>query len=886
VKLNSAKRLYKLGIYLFDQAMNQELLSLVKIAKESSGEMPGLELIEASTEIKTYLSNYVNNFDDPKVREFWLRDFLDLNIDFFIENTPIKRLGEGYVGEAFLLDNGMVLKIFHEKALNKFYKQEFDLLHEQKATQQTLMVYGFGEFTLPKTSRHYKVYNNGFLGWALVEYLPNPEKIENSPLIKDLADFVYFAFDREQLNNIDILNLKNIATQIYQEFQEHIDPEFEKISEFTLDKNSTWAIKYVMSLIYQIILKRRDTYGSKNMGYRNIEQPVFFDPYHPTSKSQGTDEERESDLDSYSSLMKLEKILSIKTAGSYQDIHYRFRQKEKIPEVVDAIKHYYGVTQETQSDRFISIYKSVEDVAEVAFRDKPAAILNAKIYDKYSDLFNVLIKKIIANPNYTMIISTGLSENSAYIIGKKQNVAAIQKEFEQAKRYNQHGRPATTRDFHYNLGKNLGYSDQDIDEFLAETHNTPDSASYSQEEADFWNNWNENNAEDILSPIRRNLDYKFENMSEDIVLTEDYAREHGLERYLPAPKIELGKYGKIFETGTKIREYVDRIFYHHSPQEDAKAKQSWVDDFLDQNSDILASYDPVKLLGSGVYGDAWLTDDGRVIKFIRDNKDLSFYAKQKEEIHDPKKGTKHHIMIYDYGTFDVPWAEYPYNTQPLQMMSWVVMEKLVPLRDLISTYDNQLRFLASHLKDSTESMDVIDQNKLLGSFKDSFTKFRMVVEERAQSLFAVSKFKNQNTAISKIGNIVYQELLNSPIYIQNIKPVFDQVTKKVDLPSNWLYNMTQSLVFQVYNQNTDTHSGNVGFRGQQLVYFDPSNMKPAGSITKEPKYTSSQKSPETNIEWLTPEENTNIIEPDEPDESLNEESRADFSNETFDYEYR
>ena len=60
---------------------------------------------------------------------------------------------------------------------------------------------------------------------------------------------------------------------------------------------------------------------------------------------------------------------------------------------------------------------------------------------------------------------------------------------------------------------------------------------------------------------------------------------------------------------------------------------------------------------------------------------------------------------------------------------------------------------------------------------------------------------------------------------QFAKSGFDQVTKKVDLPSNWLYNMTQSLVFQVYNQNTDTHSGNVGFRGQQLVYFDPSNMK-------------------------------------------------------------
>ena len=41
-----------------------------------------------------------------------------------------------------------------------------------------------------------------------------------------------------------------------------------------------------------------------------------------------------------------------------------------------------------------------------------------------------------------------------------------------------------------------------------------------------------------------------------------------------------------------------------------------VDDFIDINIDILLDWHPIRFLGSGANGDAWLLDDGTVLKIF------------------------------------------------------------------------------------------------------------------------------------------------------------------------------------------------------------------------------------------------------------------------------
>ena len=82
--------------------------------------------------------------------------------------------------------------------------------------------------------------------------------------------------------------------------------------------------------------------------------------------------------------------------------------------------------------------------------------------------------------------------------------------------------------------------------------------------------------------------------------------------------------------------------------------------------------------------------------------------------------------------------------------------------------------------------------------------------------------------------------------------------------------------------DTDVHSGNVGFRGNQPLYFDPSNREP-GYLASRPEYSTSTPPLGTSEETVDYGENTFVF--DEEDETVYEESKADHSNKTFDWEY-
>lgn len=102
-------------------------------------------------------------------------------------------------------------------------------------------------------------------------------------------------------------------------------------------------------------------------------------------------------------------------------------------------------------------------------------------------------------------------------------------------------------------------------------------------------------------------------------------------------------------------------------------------------------------------------------------------------------------------------------------------------------------------------------------------------------------------------------------------------------------NIIHAMVFHLFDADDDLHSGNVGFRGNTPIYYDPSNRTPQGYLpATQYSGTSSSHSDSSGNETLLFGDDTVKLDTfiyDEPDETEDEERSADYTNKTFDLEY-
>ena len=168
------------------------------------------------------------------------------------------------------------------------------------------------------------------------------------------------------------------------------------------------------------------------------------------------------------------------TAGSYQQNKYRKDTHNSLLGRLLALK--YGITEKDTSREFEMAYGLLGDIADVAFNNKPAAIFDNIIHEYYPEVTELLIGSILRMPGYKIIkFPRTINE---YIIGKNENVDAIFAAIE---------RKVFDKEYHRTMGENLGYSKEDIDEFVAEKHKMGEP----EEDA----------ANEATAPFRRNLDY-------------------------------------------------------------------------------------------------------------------------------------------------------------------------------------------------------------------------------------------------------------------------------------------------------------------------------------------------------------------------------------------
>ena len=136
----------------------------------------------------------------------------------------------------------------------------------------------------------------------------------------------------------------------------------------------------------------------------------------------------------------------------------------------------------------------------------------------------------------------------------------------------------------------------------------------------------------------------------------------------------------------------------------AKDKDAF-DDFIISENEFLHEHIPVKHLGSGGYGSAFLTTDGNVLKLFEGSKNIQeFYEEETNRLHSKDEGSKHTLKIIDHGTVKLPPKEF-FDLKQVKLswgneaiiadgaLMWAVMEYLTIKHDkLFSTYETKNTF--------------------------------------------------------------------------------------------------------------------------------------------------------------------------------------------------
>jgi hypothetical protein len=228
-------------------------------------------------------------------------------------------------------------------------------------------------------------------------------------------------------------------------------------------------------------------------------------------------------------------------------------------------------------------------------------------------------------------------------------------------------------------------------------------------------------------------------------------------------------------------------------------------EFLDYNSDIIASAELKRYLGRGVYGVAYLTSSNTVFKIFTSLDDYNEYKK----IYDQQylgESTAFEPKIYSLGIFDTTNVE-DYFTKPF--VAYVEMEYLN---------------IANKKKIPSMNEILIDREKLPEGFKRKKFKYveiaelvRVIIYKTIEHIWIY--MKNQDDAIDLLVEKCYDDLLNNNIFIN--KYVLDLASEALNFPNDqWYKNLIISIIRKYSNRRVDLHTGNLGFRNDKPIFFD------------------------------------------------------------------
>jgi hypothetical protein len=231
--------------------------------------------------------------------------------------------------------------------------------------------------------------------------------------------------------------------------------------------------------------------------------------------------------------------------------------------------------------------------------------------------------------------------------------------------------------------------------------------------------------------------------------------------------------------------------------------------FIDLNSDIIARINPVEYIGSGEFGDAFLTDDNKVFKICnpRDlDKYKDLYNKQFQgsaNINQPK--------IYEVGRF-----KYKINSTGIEYYNfgYVLMEKVRTLKTHLQNY----KYVSIDLQEIDPyyyPMIMSSDNpiiKIIFNVKQRIFKYI----KKYLRYFKIKPDANLNTL--SLSKKIYKT------FLENNPDVNDYLIKMIanilEINNDWIEKIILTCLDLFKNKHGDFHEHNYGYRGNEPVFFD------------------------------------------------------------------
>lgn len=301
----------------------------------------------------------------------------------------------------------------------------------------------------------------------------------------------------------------------------------------------------------------------------------------------------------------------------------------------------------------------------------------------------------------------------------------------------------------------------------------------------------------------------------------------------------------------------------------AISNPKWFDDFIDYNSnkilEVLNGAKPIRFIGSGATGDAWLLSDGKVLKLFDANATVkNISGEQRSALEDAElieesqwsgKADPSQPKIYDYGRFnydDFGPDEFTKTRSSSRLNrnsvspAYILMEGVATSDELLERYiksNNQIendenkkmpieesevpyKLLYSYNKTlasgeyedfirefsehiNTEVSDIIQ--KLINDYWETWQQWEEL-EEDPDILFV--NFDDPKSIDGLVKNVVFA-VENSDI--QNSLSKYEEI---LSLPKDWLPKLARAMINNIKMGRSDVHGKNWGFRGDQPVFFD------------------------------------------------------------------
>lgn len=251
--------------------------------------------------------------------------------------------------------------------------------------------------------------------------------------------------------------------------------------------------------------------------------------------------------------------------------------------------------------------------------------------------------------------------------------------------------------------------------------------------------------------------------------------------------------------------------------------------FVDLNSEKFMEWDPVKFLGQGASGEAWLMRDGRVLKiyksqykpgdphFDESEQSLKDEIIKKLHLNEDDYSDKKSIlpMIYENQKLEIPEEANIDGDIFYSIMEYVPQD---PKKSMYSGLYKieELPFINSILNTLDKMRYSIDSNYVFNKFFREVENKETIANMIREVLYNTDReFDIYNNDLLRV--IKETKYLTSVFYNQSEE---EDISRNYNLRKDWLDDLIETIIVSRANRRMDLHSGNLGIRGNRFVFFD------------------------------------------------------------------